>query len=166
MNDLEKVLDQLVAGDEDKAKETFHNMVVQQSRDEFNKLEPQETPQVTPATSGYGNDGGLNAPTPTKSKGPVETFMDFLPPIPDFYEIHKNLFKPKSSLNNFSEIGMIPEEDEDISEELVMAFASGIAANYGGTGQIQYVPVPIEIPGETFIASGPTPHWGYSLQTG
>jgi hypothetical protein len=41
MNDLEKVLDQLVAGDEDKAKETFHNMVVQQSRDEFNKLEPQ-----------------------------------------------------------------------------------------------------------------------------
>ena len=131
-----------------------------------NFLKPQETPQVTPATSGYGNDGGLNAPTPTKSKGPVETFMDFLPPIPDFYEIHKNLFKPKSSLNNFSEIGMIPEEDEDISEELVMAFASGIAANYGGTGQIQYVPVPIEIPGETFIASGPTPHWGYSLQTG
>jgi len=41
MSDLEKVLDQLVAGDEDKAKETFHNMVVQQSRDEFNKLEPQ-----------------------------------------------------------------------------------------------------------------------------
>ena len=41
MNDLEKVLDQLVAGEEDKAKETFHNMVVQQSRDEFNKLEPQ-----------------------------------------------------------------------------------------------------------------------------
>ena len=45
MNDLEKVLDQLVAGDEDKAKETFHNMGVQQSRNEFNKLEPQETPQ-------------------------------------------------------------------------------------------------------------------------
>ena len=44
MNDLEKVLDQLVAGEEDKAKETFHNMVVQQSRDEFNKLQPQEAP--------------------------------------------------------------------------------------------------------------------------
>ena len=45
MNDLEKVLDQLVAGDEDKAKETFHNMVVQQSRDEWNNLQPQpETP--------------------------------------------------------------------------------------------------------------------------
>jgi len=41
MSDLDKVLDQLVAGDEDKAKETFHSMVVQQSRDEFNKLEPQ-----------------------------------------------------------------------------------------------------------------------------
>ena len=41
MNDLDKVLDQLVAGDEDKAKETFHSMVVQQSRDEFTKLEPQ-----------------------------------------------------------------------------------------------------------------------------
>ena len=41
MNDLDKVLDQLVAGDEDKAKETFHSMVVQQSRDEFSKLEPQ-----------------------------------------------------------------------------------------------------------------------------
>ena len=49
MNDLEKVLDQLVAGEEDKAKETFHNMVVQQSRDEFNKLQPQpETPDVAP----------------------------------------------------------------------------------------------------------------------
>jgi hypothetical protein len=49
MNDLEKVLDQLVAGEEDKAKETFHNMVVQQSRDEFNKLQPQpETPTVAP----------------------------------------------------------------------------------------------------------------------
>jgi len=47
MNDLEKVLDQLVAGEEDKAKETFHNMVVQQSRDEFNKLQPQpETPET------------------------------------------------------------------------------------------------------------------------
>ena len=41
MSDLDKVLDQLVAGDEDKAKETFHSMVVQQSRDEFNKLQPQ-----------------------------------------------------------------------------------------------------------------------------
>ena len=41
MSELDKVLDQLVAGDEAAAKETFHNMVVQQSRDEFNKLEPQ-----------------------------------------------------------------------------------------------------------------------------
>ena len=41
MSDLDKVLDQLVAGDEAAAKETFHNMVVQQSRDEWNKLEPQ-----------------------------------------------------------------------------------------------------------------------------
>ena len=41
MSDLDKILDQLVAGDEDKAKETFHSMVVQQSRDEFNKLQPQ-----------------------------------------------------------------------------------------------------------------------------
>ena len=41
MSDLDKVLDQLVAGDEDKAKETFHSMVVHQSRDEFNKLQPQ-----------------------------------------------------------------------------------------------------------------------------
>jgi len=46
MSDLDKVLDQLVAGDEAAAKETFHSMVVQQSRDEFNKLEPQpEAPQ-------------------------------------------------------------------------------------------------------------------------
>lgn len=46
MSDLEKVLDQLVAGEQDKAKELFHNMVVQQSRDEWNKLQPQpETPQ-------------------------------------------------------------------------------------------------------------------------
>ena len=48
MNDLDKVLDQLVAGDEDKAKETFHSMVVQQSRDEWNKLEPQPEPQEQP----------------------------------------------------------------------------------------------------------------------
>jgi len=48
MSDLDKVLDQLVAGDEDKAKETFHNMVVQQSRDEWNKLEPQDAPQDQP----------------------------------------------------------------------------------------------------------------------
>ena len=45
MSDLDKVLDQLVAGDEDKAKETVHNMVVQQSRDEWNKLQPQDAPQ-------------------------------------------------------------------------------------------------------------------------
>ena len=42
MSELDKVLDQLVAGDEEKAKETFHSMVVQQSRDEFNKLAPEE----------------------------------------------------------------------------------------------------------------------------
>ena len=48
MSDLDKVLDQLVAGEEDKAKETFHNMVVQQSRDEWNKLQPQEAPQDQP----------------------------------------------------------------------------------------------------------------------
>jgi len=46
MSDLDTILDQLVAGDEDKAKETFHNMVVQQSRDEFNKLEPQPEPDA------------------------------------------------------------------------------------------------------------------------
>ena len=46
MIDLDKVLDQLVAGDEAAAKETFHNMVVQQSRDEFNKLEPQPEPDA------------------------------------------------------------------------------------------------------------------------
>ena len=45
MTDLDKVLDQLVAGDEASAKETFHNMVVQQSRDEWNKLQSQEAPQ-------------------------------------------------------------------------------------------------------------------------
>ena len=48
MNDLEKVLDQLVAGDEHKAKETFHNMVVQQSRDEWNNLQPQPETPVEP----------------------------------------------------------------------------------------------------------------------
>ena len=48
MSELDKVLDQLVAGDEDKAKETFHNLVVQQSRDEWNKLEPQPEPQEQP----------------------------------------------------------------------------------------------------------------------
>ena len=48
MSDLDKVLDQLVAGDEASAKETFHNMLVQQSRDEWNKLEPQEAPQDQP----------------------------------------------------------------------------------------------------------------------
>jgi len=45
VSNLDTILDQLVAGDEDKAKETFHNMVVQQSRDELNKLEPQEVTQ-------------------------------------------------------------------------------------------------------------------------
>jgi len=39
MSDLEKILDQLVAGNEEEAKQTFHSMVVQQSRDEYNKLE-------------------------------------------------------------------------------------------------------------------------------
>ena len=48
MSDLDKVLDQLVAGDEASAKETFHNMLVQQSRDEWNKLQPQDTPQDQP----------------------------------------------------------------------------------------------------------------------
>ena len=47
MSDLDKVLDQLVSGDEDKAKETFHNMIVQQSRDEYSKLQPQ-TDQAEP----------------------------------------------------------------------------------------------------------------------
>ena len=47
MSDLDKVLDQLVCGDEDKAKETFHNMIVQQSRDEYSKLQPQ-TDQAQP----------------------------------------------------------------------------------------------------------------------
>jgi len=47
MSDLDKVLDQLVSGDEDKAKETFHNMIVQQSRDEYSKLQPQ-TDQAQP----------------------------------------------------------------------------------------------------------------------
>ena len=47
MSDLDKVLDQLVSGDEDKAKETFHNMIVQQSRDEYSKLQP-ETDQAQP----------------------------------------------------------------------------------------------------------------------
>ena len=48
MNDLEKVLDQLVAGEEDKAKETFHNMVVSQSKAEWDKLQPQDAPQDAP----------------------------------------------------------------------------------------------------------------------
>ena len=39
MSDLEKILDQLVAGNEEEAKQTFHSMVVNQSRDEYNKLE-------------------------------------------------------------------------------------------------------------------------------
>jgi len=39
MSDLEKILDQLIAGNEEEAKQTFHSMVVQQSRDEYNKLE-------------------------------------------------------------------------------------------------------------------------------
>ena len=39
MSDLEKILDQLVAGQEEEAKQTFHSMVVQQSRDAYNKLE-------------------------------------------------------------------------------------------------------------------------------
>lgn len=47
MSDLDKVLDQLVSGNEDKAKETFHNMIVQQSRDEYSKLQPQ-TDQAQP----------------------------------------------------------------------------------------------------------------------
>ena len=47
MSDLDKVLDQLVTGDEDKAKETFHTMIVQQSRDEYSKLQPQ-TDQAQP----------------------------------------------------------------------------------------------------------------------
>lgn len=51
MSDLDKVLDQLVAGDEAAAKETFHNMVVQQSRDEWNKLEPEQDAQVQEAVN-------------------------------------------------------------------------------------------------------------------
>ena len=47
MSDVDKVLDQLVSGNEDKAKETFHNMIVQQSRDEYSKLQPQ-TDQAQP----------------------------------------------------------------------------------------------------------------------
>lgn len=39
MSDLEKILDQLVAGQEEEAKQTFHSMVVQQSRDAYNSLE-------------------------------------------------------------------------------------------------------------------------------
>ena len=39
MSDLEKILDQLVAGNEKEAKQTFHSMVVQQSRDAYNSLE-------------------------------------------------------------------------------------------------------------------------------
>jgi len=39
MSDLEKILDQLVAGNEEEAKQTFHSMVVQQSRDAYNSLE-------------------------------------------------------------------------------------------------------------------------------
>ena len=48
MSDLDKVLDQLVSGNEDKAKETFHNMIVQQSRDEYSKLQPQTDMVVDP----------------------------------------------------------------------------------------------------------------------
>ena len=47
MSDLDKVLDQLVSGNEDKSKETFHTMIVQQSRDEYSKLQPQ-TDQAQP----------------------------------------------------------------------------------------------------------------------
>ena len=42
MSDLEKVLDQLVSGDETKAKEIFHKMVVDQSKEEWNKINPEE----------------------------------------------------------------------------------------------------------------------------
>ena len=52
MSDLDKVLDQLVSGNEDKAKETFHNMIVQQSRDEYSKLQPQ-TDMVVDPEDGY-----------------------------------------------------------------------------------------------------------------
>ena len=48
MSDLDKVLDHLVSGNEDKAKETFHNMIVQQSRDEYSKLQPQTDMVVDP----------------------------------------------------------------------------------------------------------------------
>lgn len=41
MSDLNKILDQLIAGKEEEAKQTFHSMVVQQSRDEWNNLQPQ-----------------------------------------------------------------------------------------------------------------------------
>ena len=39
MSDLEKILDQLIAGQEEEAKQTFHSMVVGQAKDEYNKLE-------------------------------------------------------------------------------------------------------------------------------
>ena len=52
MSDLDKVLDQLISGNEDKAKETFHNMIVQQSRDEYSKLQPQ-TDMVVDPEDGY-----------------------------------------------------------------------------------------------------------------
>ena len=39
MSDLEKILDQLVASNEEEAKQTFHSMVVQHSRDAYNSLE-------------------------------------------------------------------------------------------------------------------------------
>ena len=52
MSDLDKVLDHLVSGNEDKAKETFHTMIVQQSRDEYSKLQPQ-TDMVVDPEDGY-----------------------------------------------------------------------------------------------------------------
>ena len=113
-----------------------------------NEQKPQEKPPVT-------------------SKGPDADFLKNLN-----FNKDPNSLKPQSNLssplNNNVEIGRLNEDEDEseISQLFANAVALGSQLNPGGTGQIQYVPVPIEIPSETSIASGPTPHWGYSLQTG
>ena len=48
MSDLDAILEKLVDGNEDEAKTMFHNMVVNTSKAEYNKLQTQPETPLTP----------------------------------------------------------------------------------------------------------------------
>ena len=56
---------------------------------------------------------------------------------------------------------------EELEDEMIKeAFLSGALLNSGGTGMIQYVPVPFEVPVTVKVPVIPSSHWGYTLNGG